>query len=103
MFWFRPPNSVLPGAEGDETWRATAGQNGSFVIRRRFSASTANETVVCETAAGEPCPDWLRQRLLQPPSGNMLAWLAGKLLLQQPYPIVPEDAGSHRLVHCFGP
>ena len=42
--------------------------------------------------------DFLGRALFRPQ-----VWLSGKLLLQQPYPIVAGDAGPHRRVHCFGP
>lgn len=92
---------LLPGAEGDETWRATAAA-ARFVIRRRQEPS-GGEGLTCVDEGGAPCDSWVVARLLAEPSGHWLAWLANKLLLQQPYPLVAGDEGAHRRVHCFGP
>jgi hypothetical protein len=93
--------AILPGPEGDETWRANAAA-ARFVIRRRFD-STGAEHVVCVDEEDTPCAGWVEEQLLAAPSGHWLAMLASKMLLQQPYPLVVGDEGPHRRLHCFGP
>ena len=86
---------LLPGAEGDEEWRANAAA-ARFVLQRRGSGS-----VRCvDTDTDVACASWLHAILLTPPSSHPLAFLFRKLLLHQPHPILPEDAGDHRRVHC---
>jgi hypothetical protein len=93
--------AILPGAEGDENWRATA-TSARFVIRRRYDTS-GSEQIECVQDDTKACQGWVADRLLATPSGHWLARLASKLLLQQPYPLVQGDEGDHRRVHCFGP
>ena len=87
--------ALLPGAEGDEEWRVHAAA-ARFVLRRR-----GRGTIRCvETGTESACAPWLHAILLTPPSSHPLALLFRKLLLHQPHPVVPEDAGHHRRVHC---
>lgn len=94
--------ALLPGAQGDETWRARAA-SARFAIHRRHATARAGETLTCTDEAGDACDTWVAAQLLTEPSGRWLAQLASKLLLQQPYPLVAGDEGAHRRVHCFGP
>ena len=94
---------LLPGVEGDEDWRANAVAE-RFVLHRRVTHAHNADTIRCvDMKTGAPCKPWLEAILLAPPSPHPLAFFFRKLLLQQPYPIVKEDAGEHRRVHCFGP
>ena len=94
--------SLLPGVEGDEKWRAYASAE-DFVLRRRVTAG-GGDTIECvDRKNGSSCSASLNAILLAPPSPHPLAWLFRKMLLQQPYPILDEDAGGHRRLHCFGP
>ena len=90
--------SLLPGCVGDELWRARAS-----AVRFRLVRSGADGTLRCYESDGGACSGRTRSVLLAPPSGHWLSRLLRSLLLQQPNPIVHEDAGPHRRVHCFGP
>ena len=92
---------VLPGAAGDESWRATA-------ARVRFEIVASAHGVRCvDSDTGAACASEVRSALVAPPSGHPLAWLVRRLLVSQPYPIVREDLelghGGSRNLHCFGP
>lgn len=94
--------ATLPGATGDETWRANAVRT-RFVLRRRFDA-VGKETLTCtDPHTDEVCDVWTHAVLLAPPTNRWLNVLMRTILVQQPYPILAEDAGEHRRVHCFGP
>ena len=92
--------AILPGCEGDEIWRATAS-----VARFRLIRDGDDGSLSCfeEGAEGGGCSERTRAALLAPPSGHWLSRLLMKFLLQQPYPIVPENTGRDRSVVCFGP
>ena len=109
--------AFLPGMVGDEAWRAHASAF-SFVLRRRVAPGGGGDALLCEAAPaaregdgdGAPgeevagaCPPWVESSLFAGESSHPLAWLARKLILQQPYPIVPGEEGAHRAVMCFGP
>ena len=106
--------SFLPGMVGDEEWRAHASAF-NFILKRRVIVG-ASDVLTCEDASaatsesGEDnpppsssCPPWVESTLFASESSHPLAWLGRRLILSQPYPIVPGDEGSHRRVHCFGP
>ena len=93
--------ALLPGKEGDELWRAYSAVE-RFHLRRRVS-SEGTEVISCYDPDGVECSDKLQGILLTPASSHWFAWLVRRLLFSQPYPIVAEDIGPHRRVHCFGP
>ena len=99
---FTVAGAVLPGPTGDEKWRATAAA-ARFEIRH--SPSEGARCVDGDT--GATCARDVEAALLAPPSGNPLGWFVRRLLLSQPYPIVPEDIelghGPSKRLHCFGP
>ena len=84
--------ALLPGCSGDEAWRATAADSRFTISRNgdRGSISCVEGGDACET-------------LLVPLSTHWFAEFLRSVLLQQAYPILMEDAGAHRRVHCFGP
>ena len=96
--------AILPGAEGDEVWRATAAA-ARFLVRREVSADGA-ERIACvdpESESGGACEPFVAERLLSPPSDRWAAVLMRKLLLQMPYPIVDGFVmRSNRGIHCMG-
>lgn len=121
--------ALLPGVEGDEKWRAFASAE-DFVLRRRIDRA-GNDSLVClrysnnssrsggsvasageeENSGGDnaekgnllPCSASLERILLTPLSDHIFARFMRWILLSQPYPILAEDAKSHRRLHCFGP
>ena len=100
---FEIEGALLPGIEGDEEWRAKDAK-ARFRIHRKYSSSLNAENIECQNLETNlPCEEWLEKTLLQSPSKHWIAVFFRRILLQQPYPIVLEDAGPHRAVHCFGP
>ncbi len=96
---FTITGALLPGATGDEAWRASAAAARFFLWYRR----DAGDVQCTDRDTGLPCSDWLRSVVAAPPSRRLLPALMRKVLLSQPYPILSQDAGAHRRVTCFGP
>ena len=105
---FEIDGAVLPGAEGDEVWRATA---SAADFRIAYDGASRIECI--DPATGAACAAWVEARLLAPPSGRWAAALMRRVLLQMPLPILPSfvpsgdqedgsDAGNKWGVHCMG-
>ena len=96
--------SVLPGAEGDEAWRATASQY-KFSIARRGSVPRADDFIECiDPETNVPCESHVHNLILSPPSTHWIARLLQKLILQKQLPVLilpeEEERASSRILYC---
>lgn len=93
---FRITYQHLPGMRGDERWRQSA--DGPIVRYSEDPAAGASACTMLASLAGPylPCPP--DELVLLPPAPRLLH----KLVLLQPYPILPPSEGWTE-VHCFGP
>lgn len=96
---FEIEGAILPGAEGDEVWRARASA-ARFRIERSFNGDGTEVLACVEPESGSPCPKWVADRLLAPATRRFFAVLMRRVLLQMPFPIIEETIGENRLVVC---
>ena len=92
--------SILPGTKGDEVWRAKASA-ADFLLRRQVDEEGV-ESVQCFQSddMSTACEEWVSSSLLTPPSQHIVSRIVRAILFQLPIPIISEDAGTHRKVHC---
>ena len=90
--------AILPGAEGDEEWRATASAH-SFSIARLAEGDSIECT---DRGTGAACSARVSAVLTSEPKDHLVSWLIRKILYQKQVPCLleGEDRVSSRLLHC---